>query len=225
MPSESHPVPACWTWESCLLYLVRRRHAGMPDVGVIPSASRLAPACRHAGHGRRALCISFSAGMPAYRTWESCPVYLVQRRYAGMPDVGVMPFVSRPVPACRLAGRGSHALCISSGTGMPACRTWESCPLYLVRRRHAGMPDMGVMPSVFRPAPACRHVGHGSNALCISSGAGMPACQTWESCPLYLVRCRQAGMPDVVCPLYLVRCRYAGMPDVGINEQTHMLAW
>ena len=78
-----------------------------------------APACRHAGRGNHAL-------------------YLVRRRHAGMPDVGVMPSVSRPAPACR---------------------TWEACPLYLVRRRHASMPDVGVMPSVSRQAPACRHAG------------------------------------------------------------------
>ena len=159
-------MPACQMWESCPLYLVRRQHAGMRDVGVMPSLSRPAPACRHAGHGSHALCNSSGDGMPACRLRESC-------------------------------------LCISSSAGMPACRTWESCPLYLVRRRHAGMPEVGVVPSVSRPAPACRH----------------PGCESWllKLFLLNLVRCRHAGMPDVrLCLLILCRRRHAGMPDIKL---------
>ena len=103
----------------------------MPDVGIM-------------------LCISSGAGMPACRTWESCPLYLVRRRHAG---------------------RGSGHLCISSSAGMPACRTWEWYPLYLVRRRHAGMPDVGIIPSV----PACRHEGRDKEGTTPTSG--MPACR------------------------------------------------
>ena len=88
------------------LYLVRRRHAGMPD-GMLDM--------------------------------EAIPLYVVRRRNAGMPDVVVVPS-------------------ISSGAGMPACRTWKSCLHYLVRRWHAG-----------------RWI----HALRISSGAGLPACRTW----------------------------------------------
>ena len=127
------------------LYLVRRRHAGMPD-GMLDMGAIL--------------------------------LYVVRRRDAGMPDVVVVPSVSCPAPACRHAGRGGQALIISSGTGMPACRTWDSCPQYLQAPacRHAGH---GSHPSVCGPAPACRHAGRGSHALCISPGAGMPACWTW----------------------------------------------
>ena len=76
------------------------------------------------------------SGMPAFQMSHPCLRNIVRRRHAGMPDVGVMPSVSRPAPACR---------------------TWQSCPLYLVRRRHAGMPDDVVIPLVSHPAPACRH--------------------------------------------------------------------
>ena len=90
-------------------------------------------------------------------------------------------------------GRGSCALCISSGAGMPACRRrtryrghnsgagmtagrmWELCSLYLVRRRLAGMPDIGVMPSVSRPAPACRHAGAGRDTEGTTLMSGMQA--------------------------------------------------
>ena len=45
--------------------------------------------------------------------------------------------------------------------------------------RHAGCWTASAEPSVSHPAPACRHARRGSHALCISSGAGMPACRTW----------------------------------------------
>ena len=114
------------------------------------------------------LCL---AGMPDAGLLPLSPLYLIRRRHAGMPDVVVMPSVSRPAPACRHAGRGSHAFIISSGVGfmLSVSRPAPIC-------RHAGH---GCHPSVCGPAPACRHAGRGSRALCISSGAGMPACQTW----------------------------------------------
>ena len=128
-------------------------------------------ACRHSRCHIHVSGISSGAGMSACRTWESCPLYLVRRRHAGMPEVGVMLSVSRPAPACRHAGRGSHAFIISSGVGfmLSVSRPAPIC-------RHGGH---GCHPSVCGPAPACRHAGRGNHARCI------------------LVRRRHDGMPNV----------------------------
>ena len=59
------------------------------------------------------------------------------------------------------------------------------------------------MPSVSRPAPACRH----------------PGCESWllKLFLLNLVRCPHAGMPDVrLYLLNLCRRRHAGMPDIKL---------
>ena len=90
---------------------------------------------------------------------------LLRRWHAGMPDVTAMASKSPLAPACRYAGRHSHGFWISSGARMPACRTPQPCLLNLVRRRHAGMPDVTAMASESRPAPACRHAGRHSHGL------------------------------------------------------------
>ena len=102
---------------------------------------------------------------------------------AAIPSLISWTFLLACLPAGRIAFFNIEYL--FSFAVMPDAR--QSYLFNLVRRRHTGMPDLGVMPPVSRPAPACQHAGRGSHALFISSSAGMPACRTWESCPLYLV--------------------------------------
>ena len=185
MTSSFLCLPACLP--SCqqssltlLLCLVRCRHACMPDNIVIPLVSHPAPTYQHAGHAfshllnlpacRSSLYISLThlsflflfrhAVMPASLPDSMTPSFLCLP--ACLPAVipTILPYsltMSSQVPVCRHARQRSHTPCISSGAGMPACRTLESAPLCLVRRRHTGMPDDVVIPLVSHPALACRH--------------------------------------------------------------------
>ena len=129
--------------------------------------------CRQAQ--RACLPAGLPTGLPA--GWLAC---LPASRPACLPSglhtvwlVDLLYFLK--FVRCRHAGQHSHTLCISSGTGMQACRSWDLFPLYLVPRRHAGMPDVGAMPSVYCPVPACWHAGAGRDKESMTPTSGIPA--------------------------------------------------
>ena len=88
---------------------------------------------------------------------EGCYIYSYICSYQGQPVCRQAQRACLPagLPACRPAYR------LAGRSALPSSGT-ISHRMNPIQRRHAGMPDMGIIPSVSRPAPACRHAGLGS---------------------------------------------------------------
>ena len=151
------------------------------------------PACLPAGSPFSTLNISFS--LPTCRHADgrghvfSHLLDLPACLPAGSPfSTSNISFSFADMPSCRWP---QLFLLSSVGTAcLPACRPDRLFQRHFslfpnsvlsspVPCRHAGCWTASAEPSVSHPAPACRHARRGSHALCISSGAGMPACRTW----------------------------------------------